>query len=104
MHVRISKGRYPRELHVEVSTRLAASAVSLIPAICRLPGCIGYYAGADVDSCTMVNVSVWDTLEQAQAMATLPEMGALAREFIALGVEFERPIVNYPVMWQLPGD
>jgi hypothetical protein len=45
---------------------------------------------------------VWDTLENAQAMGSLPEMGALAKEFIGLGVEFERPIVNYPVLWHFP--
>ena len=104
MHVRISKGRYPRDLHAEVSARLNAASVLLVPAIQRLPGCRGYFAGADEDSCTMVNVSLWDTLEHAQAMAALPEMGALAKEFVALGVEFERPIVNYPVMWQLAGE
>jgi hypothetical protein len=45
---------------------------------------------------------MWDTLEHAQAMATLSEMAALAREFTALGLEFERPIANYSVLWQLP--
>jgi hypothetical protein len=35
-------------------------------------------------------------------MATLSEMAALAQEFTVLGVEFERPIANYPVLWQLP--
>jgi hypothetical protein len=37
----------------------------------------------------MLNVSVWDTLEHAQAMGSLPEMAALAKEFSGLGVEFE---------------
>jgi quinol monooxygenase YgiN len=103
MYVRISKGRYRPELHAEVTARLEASAHSLVPAITALPGCRAYYAGSDEASCTMVNVSVWDTLEHAQAMASLAEMGALAKAFTALGVEFERPIVNYPVLWQLPG-
>ena len=49
----------------------------------------------------MVNVSVWDTLEHAQAMSSLAEMSALAQEYMALGVEFERPIANYPILWQL---
>jgi quinol monooxygenase YgiN len=102
MIVRISKGRYPPALHAEVSARLEASAARLVPAIQALPGCLAYHAGCDAASATMVNVSVWDTLEHAQAMASLPEMAALAQEFIALGVEFERPIVNYPVQWSLP--
>jgi quinol monooxygenase YgiN len=102
MVIRISKGRYAAELHSEVSARLNAAAVLLIPAIRKLPGCISYHAGADAATCTMVNVSVWDTLEHAQAMSSLREMAELAREFAALGVEFERPIANYAVLWQLP--
>jgi hypothetical protein len=103
MIVRISKGRYAPELHAEVSRRLAESAKSLVPAIGRLPGCLHYYAGADATTNSMINVSVWDTLEHAQAMGGLQEMASLAGEFIALGVEFDRPIANYPVLWQLPG-
>lgn len=103
MVIRISKGRYPAARHTEVTARLEAAADTLIPAIRQLPGCLSYYAGADETTCTMVNVSVWDTLAHAQAMSSLAEMAALAQEFIALGVEFERPIVNYPVLWQLPG-
>jgi quinol monooxygenase YgiN len=81
---------------------MADAGQVLIPAIRRLPGCLSYYAATDAASSTMVNVSFWDTLEHAQAMATLPEMGELAKEFVALGVEFERPIVNYQTLWQLP--
>jgi quinol monooxygenase YgiN len=98
----VSKGRYAAEQHDEVTARLAASSASLLPAIGRLPGCLHYYAGTDAATHTMINISVWDTLEHAQAMGSLPEMAALAGEFIALGVEFERPIANYPVLWQLP--
>jgi hypothetical protein len=100
--VRISKGRYPVEIHAEVTARLDQAGKVLIPAIRRLPGCLGYYAATDELSSTMVNVSMWDTLEHAQAMATLSEMVALAQDFTALGLEFERPIANYSVLWQLP--
>ncbi len=102
MIIRISRGRYKPELHTEVTARLQASAKSLVPAIKALPGCISYCVGSEEASSTMVNVSVWDSLEHAQAMGSLPEMGALAKDFIALGVEFERPIINYPSLWQLP--
>ena len=101
MYVRISKGRYAPDRHAEVTARLTASSEVLVPAIRALPGCLAYYAGSDQASSTMVNVSVWTTFENAQAMATLPEMTALAKEFMSLGVEFERPIVNYPVLWQV---
>lgn len=102
MIVRISKGKYAPALHAEVTARMNAAATSLVPAILLLPGCLSYYVGTEESSSSMVNVSVWDTIENAQAMATLAEMGALAKEFIELGVEFERPITNYPVLWQLP--
>ena len=102
MIVRISRGTYPPEQHAEVTARLDASARALVPAIQQLPGCISYYAGLEQASSTMVNVSVWDTLEHANAMSTLAPMLALAQQFIELGVEFERPIVNYPVLWRLP--
>jgi quinol monooxygenase YgiN len=100
--VRISKGSYPPSRHAEFTARMAEAGKTLIPAIQRLPGCLSYFAATDETSSTMVNVSVWDTLEHAQAMATLPEMAALPREFIALGAEFERPIVNYTSLWQFP--
>jgi quinol monooxygenase YgiN len=103
MYVRVSKGRYAAQEHDEVTARLEASAATLVPAIRRMPGCLHYYAGTDAATHTMINVSVWDTLEHAQAMGSLSEMAALAGEFVALGVEFERPIANYPVLWQLPG-
>jgi quinol monooxygenase YgiN len=101
MIVRISKGSYPPAKHAEFTVRMTEASKKLIPAIKALPGCLSYYAATDEMSSTMVNVSVWDTLEHAQAMATLPEMGALAKEFVALGAEFERPIVNYPALWQI---
>jgi quinol monooxygenase YgiN len=100
--VRISKGTYAANIHSEVTARMTAAAKSLIPAIRGLPGCISYYVATEESSLTMVNVSVWETIEQAQAMSTLTEMSDLAQEFMALGVQFERPIINYPVLWKLP--
>ena len=99
MYVRLSRGTYPPSLHTDVSARLSASADSLIPALRLLPGCVSYYAGADEFSCSMVNISVWDTLEHAEAMSSLPPMPALGQEFTRMGVEFERPIVNYAALW-----
>jgi hypothetical protein len=37
-------------------------------------------------------------------MATLAPMLALAEEFAALGVEFERPILNDETLWRLEKD
>ena len=99
--VRISRASYPPSAHEEVAARLDRSKESLIPAIAELDGMISYYVGADPESNTMVNVSVWESLKAANQMATLPEMLALAGEFIELGVEFERPIVNYDSLWEM---
>jgi hypothetical protein len=81
---------------------MADAGQVLVPAIKRLPGCQGYFAATDAASATMVNISLWDSLEHAQAMGSLPEMAELAREFITMGAEFERPIINYQPLWQLP--
>lgn len=81
--------------------QLDASQQSLVPAIQQLNGLIAYYAGADPVSNTMVNVSIWDSIDAAEQMASLPEMQALAGEFQELGVDFERPIVNYDSPWQI---
>ena len=102
MYVRISRASYAAALHPQVGAKLDSSSESLIPALRRLPGCVSFFAGADAVSNTMVNVSVWDTLEHAEALTSLPEMTTLAKEFVQLGVAFERPVVNYEVMWQLP--
>jgi quinol monooxygenase YgiN len=99
--VRISRGSYPSNRHTEFTARMAEAGTTLVPAIKKLPGCLSYHAATDEASSTMVNVSIWDTLEHAQAMAALPEMAALAKEFIALGAEFERPIINYPTLWHI---
>jgi quinol monooxygenase YgiN len=100
LYVRISRGAFDADVYEEVKARLDSSQESLIPAIKELPGVLDYYAGIDASSGTMVNVSVWDTGEHAQAMASLPEMLALRESFDPLGVRFE-PIVNYEVLWRV---
>jgi hypothetical protein len=97
--VRISRGSFQPEDHDRVRARLQVSAASLVPAIRRLKGCLHYWAGIERVRNTMVNVSVWETMEDAEQMATLAPMLALAQEFVALGVTFERPILNYETLW-----
>ena len=89
-------------MHGKVTARMNEASDSLVPAIRRLPGCLGFYAATEQGSSTIVNVSVWETIDHAQAMNTLAEMAALVPEFTALGVQFERPIINYPVLWKIP--
>jgi len=84
-----------------VRDRLAHAQSSLVPAIEALHGCLHFWAGADPASNTMVNISVWATLDDARQMETLAPMLALASEFASLGVQFERPITNYQSLWEI---
>ncbi len=99
--IRISKGAFPAERHDRIRSMLDASQRSLVPAIQALAGCLHFWAGIDPVTNTMVNVSVWTTLEDAKQLDTLAPMLALAGEFIAAGVQFERPITNYEGLWQV---
>ena len=100
--VRISKGAFPAEMYEQVKQALDESQASLVPAIKALHGCMAYYAGIDPMTNTMINVSVWETMEDAKQMEGLAPMQALAGKFIGeLQVEFERPIANYETLWQV---
>lgn len=101
MVIRISKGAFPAERYEDVRARLHGASSTLVPAIRRLNGCVYYWAAIDPTTNTMVNVSVWATLDDARQMETLAPMLALAGEFVALGVTFERPITNYTVLWDI---
>ena len=97
--VRISRGSFAPEKYEAIKTRLDAAETSLVPAIRQLAGCLHYFAAIDRDSSSMVNVSVWRSLADAQQMQTLGPMLALAEEFTREGVRFERPTVNYETLW-----
>ncbi len=99
--VRISRGSFQPEAYETVKERLTQSKASLIPAIRELNGLLHYYAGIDAISNTMINVSVWQSLADAKQMETLAPMLALTKEFIDLGVTFERPIINYDTVWEI---
>jgi hypothetical protein len=47
----------------------------------------------------MHNVSIWNSLAESRQMETFPPMLALAAEFTALGVRFQRPILNFETLW-----
>lgn len=102
MIVRISRGTFEPARYDEVAELLNASQAQLIPAITALPGNFSFYAGIDRTSNSMVNVSVWETIEHAKQMDSLAPMLALAGEFQKVGVQFERPIINYETIWTIP--
>jgi quinol monooxygenase YgiN len=97
--VRISRGSFPPEKYEAIKVRLDASETTLVPAIRQLSGCLHYFAAIDRDSSSMVNVSVWRSLADAQQMQTFGPMLALAEAFVREGVRFERPIINYEALW-----
>jgi hypothetical protein len=99
--VRISKGAFKPEDFDRVRAMLDESQRSLFPAIRELAGCLHFWAAIDPVSNTMINVSVWTTLDDAKQLDTLREMLALAGEFVKAGVQFERPIANYTGLWQI---
>jgi hypothetical protein len=99
--VRISRGSFPPGSYATVRERLDAAQESLVPAIRRLAGCLHYFAAIDRESSSMVNVSVWRSLADAQQMESLGPMLALAEDFVREGVRFERPTINYETLWSI---
>jgi quinol monooxygenase YgiN len=98
--VRISQGFFRAEQHEAIAGRLQEGRTLLDPALRALPGLIHYYVSIDPVSHSMVNVSVWESLEAASRMSTLPEMLAQRDVFTALGVAFQ-PIRNYAGLWSI---
>ncbi len=99
--VRLSKGHFEPDRYAIVRQRLDDAKQTLIPAIRALRGCLHFWAGIDPVSNTLVNVSVWQSMDDARQMETLAPMRALAVEFTELGVTFERPIANYESLWEI---
>lgn len=99
--VRLSRGRFDAQRYPEVRKKLDSARNSLIPAIRALRGRLHYWAAIDPESNSMVNISVWSSLEAAKQMETLAPMLALATEFASRGVTFERPITNYETLWEI---
>jgi hypothetical protein len=97
--IRISRGTFAAADHDKVKEKLAAAEKSLAPELAKLRGLRRYHVAIDRVSSTMVNVSVWDSLDAAKQMDALPAMAALASDFIAMGVKFERPIINLDMLW-----
>jgi hypothetical protein len=68
-----------------------------------MPGLGWCYVGSDRDAGAIVNVSLSDTLDHAQAIDEPPEMRAQRPVLQAAGVVFE-PITDHPVQWLIDRD
>ncbi len=98
--VRISIGRFDKSVYEEIDRLLRDGQTRLVPAIEKLPGCMRYEVGISRDANTITNVSIWDTLEHAQQMASLQAMQAEGNLMRSKGVRFD-PIINYEVVWEI---
>jgi hypothetical protein len=98
--VRVSRGNFDPARFADVERMARDTGGYLIPAISRLDGLLGYYAGASPAG-SMIHVSLWRTNEDAQQMGSLTDMAVRARgDAEAAGVTFI-PIVNYPLSWHI---
>lgn len=98
--IRVSRANFDPGRFAEVDRMARRTGDYLIPAISRLPGLVGYFAGAD-PSGSMVHVSLWESAQQASRMGELKEMIVDARrEAEQAGAAFD-PIVNYPIVWTI---
>lgn len=96
--VRISKGTFDPSRIAESEHLLADSERALRDVLTGLKGLVHYYVGIDRSRGSLTNVSVWDSLEHAHQMDTLPAMLAQRPILEAAGVTFE-PITNHETLW-----
>ena len=100
--VRISLGTFDADKAAIVELKLVESKAALESGIRAMRGNLGYYVGIDRKNNAMTNVSLWESVEAAEQMATFQAMIDLAGTFVALGVRFQRPILNFTTLWELP--
>ena len=98
----ISLATFDSDKAAIVEANLIESKAALEAGIRAMRGNLGYYVGIDRKNNAISNVSLWDSVEAAEQMATFQPMLDLARTFVALGVKFQRPILNLTTLWELP--
>jgi hypothetical protein len=101
--VRVSILRCAPEKFTEFQQMMVEADSVLRPGIEAMPGLINYYAGADEATSSLMNVSIWKTLDNAKQMDTFQPMLDLGKAFAQKGATFELPIMNYLTLWQLRG-
>jgi quinol monooxygenase YgiN len=100
--VRISLGTFDADKAAIVEAKLMQSKATLEAGIRAMRGNLGYYVGVDCKNNAMSNISLWESVEAAEQMAIFQPMLDLAKSFVALGVRFQRPILNMTTLWELP--
>ena len=99
--IRISIAKFDADKAAIVEEKLQESRAQLEGGIRAMTGNLAYYVGIDRTANAMHNVSVWQSVADANQMTNFTPMLALGAEFAALGVRFERPILNCETLWQL---
>ncbi len=100
--VRVSRGRFAAERCDEIINLIDKSAGSLVPAIKELSGLLYYHAAVDPATSTVVNVSIWESVDTAKQMDSLAAMLAQRPILEAAGVQFDK-IANYEPLWKIDG-
>ena len=101
MTIRVSVLRCQPQHFAELKRMMAESVVVLEPGIRQMRGLVHFYAGEDEAANSLVNVSVWRTLDDARQLDTFQPMLDLGKVFVAKGAVFERPIMNYASQWDV---
>lgn len=99
--IRISIGKFDAGTASVVEAKLQESKARLESGIRAMQGNLAYYVGIDRKNNAMHNVSVWESVADANQMAAFAPMLELAAEFSAVGVRFEQPIMNCDTLWQI---
>ncbi len=98
--MRISIARCDASQFDELRRLSSESEAILRPSIERMPGLLAFYAGADPTTNSFNNASLWDTLEHARQLDHFQPMIDAGKQFVAAGATFERPIMNYDILWR----
>lgn len=101
--VRVSILRCAPERFAELRQMAMDADPVLRPGIEAMPGLLAFYFGADEETSSLTNVSLWTSVDAAKQLDTFQPMLDLGKPFIAKGATFERPIMNYATLWQLKG-
>lgn len=98
--VRISIARCDASRFDVLRDLMTESEAALRPGIERMPGLLAFFAGADPTTLSLMNTSVWDSLEHAHQLDHFQPMLDAGKQFAAEGANFERPIMNYASLWR----
>jgi len=99
---RVSIGVFDDDKAALVERRLMERKPAVEQGIRSMRGNLAYAVGIDRANKALVNVSVWRSIEDAQQVGRFQPMLDLAQEFTALGVRFERPILTFESLLDIP--